>query len=86
MTHKPLLDGSRAKAMFGDMADVALTLTNSLSDALLKQFNGDEKAVIEAVSAALKDSMLLSRVLTLLESGQVDEAEAVLNRKFKDKS
>lgn len=71
--------------MFGDMADIGMKLTNALSDALLRQFNGDEKAVIEAVGAALKDAMLISRVLTLLESGQIDEAEATLNRKLREK-
>jgi hypothetical protein len=78
MTHRPLLDGSRAKALFGDLGDVAMRIVNSIGESLVQIVNNDESAAVAAISAALKDSMRLERILRLLEAGEVERAEALL--------
>ncbi len=78
MTHRPLLDGSRAKALFGDLGDVAMRIVNSIGESLVQIVNNDESAAVAAISTALKDSMRLERILRLLEAGEVERAEALL--------
>lgn len=86
MTHRPLLNGSRAKALFGDLGDVAMKIVNSTGDSLVQLVNDDENKAVAAITAALKDSMKLERILRLLEAGEVDRAEALLldNKTRKD--
>lgn len=59
MSHKPLLDGSRAKALFGDLGDIAMRIVNGIGDSLVLLVNDDESKAIAAISEALKDSMRL---------------------------
>ena len=83
MSEKPLLNGNRARAIFGELADVATQVVNRAADALLASHQNNESAVEKIVADVLRDAMTVQRVLTLLEAGKIDEAEALITRKAK---
>lgn len=80
---KAYLTGHIARTLFGNMASVAMRITNNAGDALLAQYNGDEKAAMKAISEVMKDTRLLERVLMLLENGHVDDAITLITEKKK---
>jgi hypothetical protein len=81
MTSKPLLDGSRAKVIFGESAHVAMKVVDALGEALLAEHNGDHDAALQTLTAGLKDAMMVYRILVLLEAGNYEAAESLITRK-----
>lgn len=84
MTHKPTLDGYRARQLFGEQAHIAQRIVNNLTAAALARIDDDDPEVIRALKTALQDALTLSRVMGLLESGQIEAAEILLHIREKE--
>ena len=75
---KSLLDGSKAKYLFGEVDAKLAENAELLLAALGATFKGDTAAAFEALHAAMSNNAAAQRIVAALKAGRPDEAEALI--------